>query len=226
MRLGAQSRLPASGAAPSVHAAGASSVQQNDFDRGEEHTLGRLFLPAQPASEVDVRDLELPGQLPDSAEDQAGAVQRAGIDARMFRRRQGAIPGGGGKVSHKRYGATLSGHTQVAINEDVLSFFGHRRVALTRAAWTRATRASGPTLRYGMTYTLRVQRLQPGVRWLIGSRTSCHVPLRRTLFSWRQDCWAVRAGCATCWGRLRRTSPPGWRARRSRRRASSSSAWK
>jgi hypothetical protein len=55
-------------------------------------------------------------------------MQCARIDARVLRRRQWAILRGSGHLSHKRYRATLSGHTQVAIIERIVSFLGHRRV--------------------------------------------------------------------------------------------------
>ena len=104
-------------------------MQQDDLDRGKKCLLGRRRFPPQPAADVLVRDFKMPGELVDAAQHEAGPMERAGMDARMLRRGERAVFRGGGRLSHKRYRATLSAHTQVAIIERIVSLFGRRRVA-------------------------------------------------------------------------------------------------
>jgi hypothetical protein len=104
-------------------------MQQDNLDGRKKRPLRRLFIPAHPSAKILVGYFEVLCQLADTAQHEAGAVQRARVNARMLRRRQRAVFRGCGHLSHKRYRAMLSTHTQVAIIERVLSFFGHRRVA-------------------------------------------------------------------------------------------------
>jgi hypothetical protein len=55
-------------------------------------------------------------------------MQCARVNARVLRGRQWAILRRCGHLSHKRYRATLSAHTQVAIIERIVSLFGPQRV--------------------------------------------------------------------------------------------------
>ena len=206
---------------PSVRRPRAARVKQDDFHRAEEHRLGRPFLAPQPAVKVRLGDLEALGERLDSADYQAGAMQRASVDAGVLRWRQGAIPCRGRQVSHNGYGAAVSGHSQVAIHEVMVSIFGHR---------TPAGTASGPTLRgnsrpqdiYAVGTTIATSRRWTATR----SRNPWPVPSRRRPSKWQRECWAARASCATCWEPLRPISRRGSRATRSRRTTYSSGAWK
>lgn len=108
-------------------------MQDDDFDCRQKNRLRRLNLATQPAAEIDLRNVKVLRELLHSAQHQAGPMQRARVDARVLGRRQGAIRCRSGVLSHQRYRAAFSAHTQVAIFEDVLSLFGHRAVALSRA---------------------------------------------------------------------------------------------
>jgi hypothetical protein len=112
----------------SVRAACASGVQQDDFDGLEKRPLRRLLLSTQPLAKLFAGYVEMLRQLVDTAQHQASAVQCARVNARVLGRRQWAILGGCGHLSHKRYRATLSAHTQVAIIERIVSLFGPQRV--------------------------------------------------------------------------------------------------
>jgi hypothetical protein len=128
MSLSAQSRPGLRACARSIRPADSVRVEQYDFDRGQKNRLGRLFLSGHPAAQLFFGHLEMLRQRLNAPEDQACAMQPASIGARVLGRRKGAVLSGSGHLSHKRYRATLSAHTQVAIIERMLSFFGHRRV--------------------------------------------------------------------------------------------------
>jgi hypothetical protein len=75
-------------------------VKQHDFHCRENHALGRLLVAEDPAAQVRRFDIEVAGEAVDAAEDQAGTMERARIDARLFGRREGTVARCGSGVSH------------------------------------------------------------------------------------------------------------------------------